>query len=121
MITEVEDQMMKYIEDNEHFLRSFNDIYYKKFKQKLSGYNLKEYMITSYIKMNSIKCYSNYTELCELYLKELGNGSIEEGEQLYNWYYETFLLNMGTEVQQLKKRHNKTDDDIFTAYEIKTI
>lgn len=121
MITEVEEQIMKYIEDNEAFLRSFNNVYYVKFKNKLKGYSLKDYMITSYVKMNDIKGYSNYTELCELYLKKLGNGSIEEGEQLYDWYYETFLLNMDTEVQQLKKHHNKTDDDIFTAYEIKTI
>lgn len=121
MVTEVEEQMMKYIKDNEAFLRSFNDIYYKKFKQKLNGYNLKDYMIIAYVKMNTIKGYSNYTELCKLYLETLGNGSIKGGEQLYDWYYETFLLNMDTEVQQLKKQYNKTDDDIFIAYEIKTI
>lgn len=121
MITEVEQQIMEYIENNKDFLKSFNDIYYKKFKQKLNGYNLKDYMITAYIKMNDIKGYSNYTELCELYLNKLGNGSIEEGEQLYNWYYETFLLNMDKEVQQLKKQYNKTDDDVFMAYEIKTV
>lgn len=121
MITEIEEQIMQYIEDNEMFLRSFNNIYYVKFKDKLKGYNLKEYMITAYIKMNNLKGYSNYTELCELYLNKLGNGSTEEGEQLYNRYYETFLLNMDKEVQQLKKRYNKTDDDVFTAYEIKTI
>ena len=84
MITEVEEQIMEYIENNRDFLKSFNDIYYKKFKQKLNGYNLKDYMITAYIKMNDIKGYSNYTELCELYLNKLGNGSVEEGEQLYN-------------------------------------
>lgn len=121
MITEVEEQIMKYIEDNEQFLRSFNNVYYVKFKNKLKGYSLKDYMITSYVKMNDIKGYSNYTELCDLYLKKLGHGSIEKGEQLYSWYYETFLLNMDKDVQQLKKQHNKTDDDIFTAYEIKTI
>ena len=121
MITEVEEQIMEYIENNKYFLKSFNDIYYKKFKQKLNGYNLKDYMITAYIKMNDIKGYSNYTELCELYLNKLGNSSIEEGEQLYNWYYETFLLNMDKEVQQLKKQYNKTDDDVFMAYEIKTV
>lgn len=121
MITETEREIMEYIENNEAFLKSFNNVYHKKFKQLLSGYNLKDYMITAYVKMNNIKGYNNYTELCELYLKKLGNGLIEEGEQLYDHYYETFLLNMDTEVQQLKKQHNKTDDDIFIAYEIKTI
>lgn len=121
MITETEKEFMDYIEANEEFLRSFHNIYHKQYRQKLNGYDLKEYMITSAIQMNKLKGYTNYTELCSLYLETLGEGSTEYGEELHNYYYETFLLNMDKEVQQLKEKYNKDDEEIYIAYEIKTL
>lgn len=121
MITEIESEFMDYIEVNEDFLRSFHNIYHKQYKQKLKGYNLKDYMVTSVIQMNKLKGYTNYMELCNLYLEELGEGSKEYGKELHSYYYETFLLNMGEEVQQLKDKYNKDDEEIYIAYEIKTL
>lgn len=121
MITEIEQQIMEYIESNDSFLRSFHNIYYRQYKQLINGYSQKDYIVTAAIQMNKLKDYSNYTEYCSQYLKALGKGDIEYGEQLHNYYYDTFVLNMDKELQQLKQRYNKTDDDIYTAYEIKTI
>lgn len=121
MVTEIEQQIMEYIESNDGFLRSFHNIYYRQYKQLINGYSQKDYIVTAAIQMNKLKDYSNYTEYCSQYLKALGEGDIEYGEQLHNYYYDTFVLNMDKELQQLKQRYNKTDDDIYTAYEIKTI
>lgn len=121
MVTEIEQQIMEYIESNDGFLRSFHNIYYRQYKQLINGYSQKDYIVTAAIQMNKLKDYSNYTEYCSQYLKALGKGDIEYGEQLHNYYYDTFVLNMDKELQQLKQRYNKTDDDIYTAYEIKTI
>ena len=121
MITEIEEQMLDYIEQNDSFLKSFHNIYHRKYKQLIKGHNQKEYIVTAAIQMNKLKGYSNYTELCCIYLKTLGKGDTEYGEQLHNYYYDTFVLNMEEELQRLKKQYNKTDDDIYIAYEIKTI
>lgn len=121
MIIEIEKQIMDYIESNDSFLRSFHNIYHRQYKQLIKGYNQREYIVTAAIQMNKLKDYSNYTEYCSQYLKALGENNIEYGEQLHNYYYETFVLNMDKELQQLKKRYNKDDDDIYTAYEIKTV
>lgn len=121
MITETEQQIMDYIESNDSFLRSFHNIYHRQYKQLINGYNQKDYIVTAAIQMNKLKDYSNYTEYCSQYLKALGKGDIEYGEQLHNYYYDTFILNMDKKLQQLKQRYKKDDTDIYTAYEIKTI
>ena len=121
MVTEIEQQIMDYIESNELFLRSFHNIYHRQYKQLINGYNQKDYIVTAAIQMNKLKDYSNYTEYCSQYLKALGKGNIEYGEQLHNYYYDTFILNMDKKLQQLKQRYKKDDTDIYTAYEIKTI
>jgi len=121
MITEIEQQIMEYIEINDSFLRSFHNIYHRQYKQLINGYSLKDYIVTAAIQMNKLKDYSNYTEYCSQYLKALGRGDIEYGEQLHNYYYDTFILNMDKKLQQLKQRYKKDDTDIYAAYEIKTI
>lgn len=121
MITDIEQQMMDYIESNDSFLRSFHNIYHRQYKQLINGYSQRDYIVTAAIQMNKLKDYSNYTEYCNQYLKALGKGDIEYGEQLHNYYYDTFILNMDKELQQLKERYKKDDDDIYIAYEIKTI
>lgn len=121
MVTEIEQQIMDYIESNDSFLRSFHNIYHRQYKQLINGYNQKDYIVTAAIQMNKLKDYSNYTDYCSQYLKALGKGDIDYGEQLHNYYYDTFILNMDKKLQQLKQRYKKDDTDIYTAYEIKTI
>ena len=121
MITEAEQQIMDYIESNESFLRSSHNIYHRQYKQLIKGHNQKDYIVTAAIQMNKLKDYSNYTEYCSQYLKALGKGDTEYGEQLHNYYYDTFVLNMDKKLQQLKQRYRKDDTDIYIAYEIKTV
>jgi hypothetical protein len=121
MITEIEQQILEYIESNEEYLRSFHNIYHRQYKQLIKGYSQKEYIVTAAIQMNKLKDYSNYTEYCNRYLEELGEGNKDYGEQLHNYYYETFILNMDKELQQLKQRYKKDDTDVYMAYELKTV
>lgn len=120
-ITEEELQYIDYIEANKRFLIGFNNIYYNQYEQMLNGYSLKDYMITHKVQMNKLKGYNDYEEFYNIYLETLGEGSIEYGEALHNYYYETFLLNMDNEIQKLKQRYNKDDYEIYFAYTIKTI
>lgn len=123
MVTEIEQKIIDYKENNNRYINSFNSIYesYKEWIESIKECNVKDYIITSTIQLNKITNYSNYTEYCSQYLKALGKGDIEYGEQTYREYYNAFILNMDNELQQLKKRYNKTDEDIHKAYNIKTI
>ena len=123
MVTEIEQKIIDYKENNNRYINSFNSIYesYKEWIESIKECNVKDYIITSTIQLNKITNYSNYTEYCSQYLKALGKGDIEYGEQTYREYYNAFILNMDNELQQLKKRYNKTDEDIHKAYDIKTI
>mgnify|MGYP000143362804 FL=1 len=117
---DTEQLYLKYIEDNKAFLKDFHRIYYTKYKEYLKGYNLSDYMITSYIKANKIAEYNNYDEFIDKYLLQLSE-STEEASELYNSYYYCFIENMSKYLNTLKWKYNKTDDDIYTAYEIKTV
>ncbi|MEF3400129.1 hypothetical protein V4R14_04965 [Listeria monocytogenes] len=121
MFTEIEQLYIDYIEANKSFITKFHKVYYELYKQKLNGYSLKDYMVTSAIQMNKLKGYNDYEEFYNMYLEALGNDDITYGEELHIYYYDTFLLNMDDEIQKLKKQFNKDDDDIYSAYIIKTV
>jgi len=120
-ITDGTEQLyLNYIEENKAFLKDFHRIYYNKYKEYLKGYNLSDYMITSYIKANKITDYNNYLEFIDKYLLQL-SADKSEAIEVYNSFYDCFIENMSKYINPLKVKYNKTDNDIYTAYEIKTV
>ena len=74
---DMEQLYLNYIEENKAFLKDFHRIYYNKYKEYLKGYNLSDYMITSYIKANKITDYNNYHEFIDKYLLQLSSDKNE--------------------------------------------
>ena len=92
-ITEGMEQLyLNYIEENKAFLKEFHRIYYNKYKEYLKGYNLSDYMITSYIKANKITDYNNYHEFIDKYLLQLSSDK-NEAIEVYNSFY---IYSIGT-------------------------
>ena len=120
-IIDIEEQIyIDYIENNKDFLKEFHRIYYNKYKDYLKGYKLSEYMITSYVKVNENIGYENYKEFIDKYLKQIAEDA-EEATEVYQDYYNCFIENMAEDIRYLQKRFNKTEEDIYIAYEIKTL
>lgn len=120
-VTEDAEQLyLDYIEENKAFLKDFHRVYYTKYKEYLEGYALSNYMITSYVKANKVAGYNDYDGFINGYLLQLSE-DIEEAIEIYNSYYYCFIENMSRDIKYLKRRYDKDDDDIYTAYEIKTV
>ena len=108
-ITDGTEQLyLNYIEENKAFLKDFHRIYYNKYKEYLKGYNLSDYMITSYIKANKITDYNNYLEFIDKYLLQL-SADKSEAIEVYNSFYDCFIENMSKYINPLKVKYNKTD------------
>lgn len=120
-VIDIEEQIyIKYIENNKDFLKAFHKVYYNKYKEYLKGYRLSDYMITSYVKVNKVVGYENYKEFIEKYLLQIAEET-EEATGPYEAYYNCFVENMEKDIKYLLKRFNKTEEDIYIAYEIKTL
>lgn len=120
ILTEGEKQIVDYIENNNDYLKEFHNIYYNKYEKYLGDYYTADYVITKKISANKIDRYNNYDEFIGQYLLQLHEDLIE-AEDIYIAYYEAFEENMGQELQQLQERYNKAFDDLYMAYQIKTI
>lgn len=77
-------------------------------------------MITSYVRVNEIGMYENYKEFIERYLLQLAEDTTE-ATGMYNAYYECFIANMYEDIKKLQSKYDKTEEDIYIAYEIKTL
>lgn len=120
-IIDIEEQIyIDYIENNKDFLKEFHRIYYNEYKENLKGYRLSDYMITSYVKVNKAVGYENYKEFIDKYLLQIA-ADPEEAIEIYSDYYNCFIDNMAEDIKYLQKRFNKTEEDIYIAYEIKTL
>lgn len=120
IISSEEKVYLDYIKNNKDFLKEFHDIYYVGLKKRLEVYRLSDYMITSYVKANKITGYNNYNEFIDKYLLQL-SADKSEAIEVYNSFYDCFIENMSEYIFPLKGKFNKSDDDIYTAYEIKTV
>lgn len=122
MITDIEQQYIDYTEANKDFLNKLHYIYYNKYKKLLASYCLKDYMITQKIKANKLTNYNNYTDFYVKYLEQLSHtDNADEGLIIYNAYFDCFIENMNNDIEKLKHDYNKTDAEIYEAYQIKTI
>lgn len=120
-VIDIEEQIyMDYIENNKGFLKEFHKVYYNEYKEYLKGYRLSDYMITSYVKVNEVVGYENYKEFIEKYLLQIAEGT-EEAIGIYQSYYNCFIDNMMEDIKYLQNKFNKTEEDIYIAYEIKTL
>lgn len=115
-----EKEIINYISNNKDFLKEFHNIYYNIQRNFLTGYSLKDYMITSYVSFNKIKDFNNYNLFKHKYLLQI-NSDMEIATELYEAYYNCFLENMEEYLTPLKQKYNKNDSDIQIAYQIKTI
>ena len=115
-----EKEVLQYIKHNKNFLKDFHNIYYNIQRNFLTGYSLKDYMITSYVSFNKIKDFNNYNSFKQQYLLQL-NSDMETATELYEAYFDCFLENMEEYLTPLKKKYNKNNNDILIAYQIKTI
>lgn len=120
-IIDIEEQIyIDYIENNKEFLKEFHRVYYTKYKEYLKGYKLSDYMITSYVKVNKAVGYENYKEFIGEYLMQIAEDT-EEATGVYEAYYNCFIENMAEDIKYLQKRFDKTEEDVYIAYEIKTL
>lgn len=120
-IIDIEEQLyIDYIENNKDFLKEFHRIYYVKYKEYLKGYRLSDYMITAYVKVNKAVGYENYRGFINKYLLQMA-ADPEEAMWLYEAYYNCFIENMAEDIKYLQKKFNKTEEDVYIAYEIKTL
>ena len=115
-----EKEVLQYIKHNKNFLKEFHHIYYNIQKDFLTGYSLKDYMITQYVSFNKIKDFNDYNSFQQQYLLQL-NSNMETATELYEAYFDCFLENMEKYLTPLKQKYNKNDNDILIAYQIKTI
>ena len=115
-----EKEVLHYIQNNKNFLKDFHNIYYNIQKDFLTGYSLKDYMITQYVSFNKIKDFNNYNSFKQQYLLQI-NSNMETAIAVCEAYYDCFLENMEEYLTPLKQKYAKSDSDIKTAYEIKTI
>lgn len=120
ILTEGEKQIVDYIKNNNDYLKEFHNIYYDEYEKYLGGYYTADYVITKKVSANKIDGYNNYDEFMEQYLLQLHEDLIE-AEDIYMAYYEAFKENMEQELQRLQGKYNKTSDDLYMAYQIKTI
>lgn len=120
MIDTQEQKYIKYIRDNKEYLKEFHNIYYNGYKKYLGSYYNSDYVITKKIRANEVTGYNDYSGFVEQYLMQLSEDIIE-AEDVYIAYYEAFVENMEKEIQWLQKRFNKTNEDLYKAYEMKTI
>lgn len=120
ILTEGEKQIVDYIRNNNEYLNEFHNVYYNNYKYYLDNYYTADYVITKKVAANEINGYDNYDEFMERYLLQLHEDLIE-AENIYIAYYECFIDNMKREIQRLQGRYNKTSDDLYMAYQIKTI
>ena len=115
-----EKEIIQYIHNNKDFLKEFHNIYFTIQSNYLTGYTVKDYIITAYVRYNKIKDFNNYSSFKHKYMLQL-NPNISEAIELYEAYYNCFLENMEPYLTPLKHKYNKNDSDIKIAYEIKTI
>lgn len=115
-----EENFINYMDNNKEFLKAIHYLYYIKFKKQLEGYALKDYMVIAYINFNSINSFNNYISFKNKYLLQL-DPNIKEAYKLYDSYFYCFLENNIEEIEAIKRKYNKNDNDIKKAYEIKTV
>lgn len=120
MIDTQEQKYIKYIGDNKDYLKEFHNIYYNGYKKYLDSYYTSDYVITKKIRANEVTGYNDYGGFVEQYLMQLSEDLIE-AEDIYMAYYEAFVENMENDIHRLQKRFKKIDEDLYRAYEIKTI
>lgn len=120
MIDTEEQSCISYIRNNKDYLKEFHNIYFNEYKKYLSSYYTSDYVITKKIRANEIIGYNDYDGFVEQYLMQLSEDLVE-AEDIYKAYYEAFAENMENEIQWLQKRFNKTNEDLYKAYEIKTM
>ena len=115
-----EKEIISYISNNKDFLKEFHNIYFNIQRDFLTGYSLTDYMLTQRIRYNLVSNYTNYNSYKQQCLLQL-DSNLTTATEWYESYYDCFLENMESYLIQLKKKYNKTDNDIKIAYEIKTI
>ena len=115
-----EKEVLHYIQNNKNFLKDFHNIYFNIQRNFLTGYALKDYMITSYVSFNKIKDFDNYHSFKHKYLLQI-NSDLTTATELYEAYFDCFKENMEEYLTPLKRKYNKNDNDILIAYQIKTM
>lgn len=122
LLTKEEIEIIRYIKKNVRYLKEFHNVYYNGYKGYLGGYGSynSDYVITLKVSANKIVGYSSYDEFIDRYLLQLHDDRIE-AEDVYIAYYEAFKENMEQQLQQIQGKYDKGEEDLYKAYEIKTI